>query len=101
MEYKIKEIFERADIKQIREFLIGGTIVANDYYGTYEERLDRNSEDIVFALKRITKDDTDDSRFNEATNDLILALMTYKEVYSEIGMKIGARLMFQLLFEDD
>jgi len=99
MEIDIDKIFERADIKHIREFLIGESVIFNDYDGTYQSRLDRNSEDIFYALKRLSKDD--EKQLGEATDDLILALMTYRDVYSEIGMKIGARIMFQLLYENE
>jgi len=98
METKIKEIFERADIRQIRDFLVGGAIVANDDYGTYKDRLDRNSEDVINSLRLYLKDE---EQYNETTNDLYLALYTYRDVYSEIGMKVGARILFQLLFQND
>jgi len=101
MEINTEGIFERADIKQIREFITGGSITANDFHGTYRERIDKNSEDIIYALKRLAKDYPAENQLNEAINDLFLALYTYRDVYSEIGMKIGARIMFQLLFQDD
>ena len=98
MEIEIKEIFERADMKQIREFILGKGIIAENYYGTYQERLDRDSEDILYALKRLSKDN---NQLNEATQELTEAFLTYRDVFSEIGMKIGARLLFQLLYESD
>ena len=96
MEIKTKEIFEKANIRHFREFLFGGPTVANDYCGTYEERLCRDREDIINSLKRYLKDE---NQFNETANDLTLVLMTYRDVYTEIGMKIGAKIMFEFLSE--
>ena len=98
MEIEIKEIFERADIKQIREFILGKGIIADNYYGTYQERLDRDSEDIFYALKRLSKDD---AQFNESAQELTQTFFAYRDVFTEIGMKIGARLLYQLLLKDE
>ena len=71
MQVNIKEIFERADIKQFRQFLLGGVKTDENCYGTYQERLDRDSEDIIYTLKRILKDSDDkDNKLNESMDDL-------------------------------
>ena len=97
MEIVIKEIFERADMKQIREFILGKGIIAENYYGTYQERLDRDSEDILYTLKRCLKEE---DQLNEAMQELHEAFFAYRDVFTEIGMKVGARLLFQLLYEE-
>jgi hypothetical protein len=97
----MKDIFERTDIKQFREFLFEGGAIEKDFYGTYKERLDRDSEDIIYALKRFTKGNENDDQFNEAMKELTFAFITYRDVFTEIGMKIGARLLYQLLYQDE
>jgi len=98
MEINIKEIFERADIKQFREFILKETIILNNSYGTYQERIDRDSEDILYALKRLSNDDT---QLSESSQELTEALFAYRDVFTEIGIKIGARLLLQLLYEHE
>ena len=100
MEINTKEIFERADIKHFREFVLKENIISNNSYGTYQERLGRDSEDIINSLKRNLKDDENNSPFSEAMEELTIAFFTYRDVYLEIGIKIGARLLLQLLYED-
>jgi len=102
MEINVKEIFKRADIKQIRSFLLDGDgEFDDDCYGTYEERLNRNSEDIINTLRNIiSKDGENVNELHDAMRELTVAFLTYRDVFSEIGMKVGARLLFQLLFDD-
>lgn len=103
MEINVKEIFERANIKQIRAFLLdGGGKIDDNCYGTYKERIERDSEDIVYTLKRLSKDhENGNEKFEEAMNDLSQALQTCRDIYSEMGMLIGAKLLFQLLCESE
>ena len=98
MEYKyIKEIFERADLQQIREYLLGDTSVLERDTRTYEERLKQNCTPIIKRIEKISKDDQElDELFSEYSN----AEEAHKDVFLEIGMKVGARLMFQLLCEN-
>ncbi|MCL2772530.1 MAG: hypothetical protein FWD71_04190 [Oscillospiraceae bacterium] len=96
-----KEIFDRADIKQLRKFLLESGGTDNDCYGTYQERLDRNSEDIMYALIRLSKTSREENQPQAATDDLTAALLTYRDVFTEIGMKVGARLMFQLMYQNN
>jgi len=105
MEIKInaKEIFERADIKHVREFILGKDIIAKNYYGTgtYQERLDRDSEDIIYAIQRLSKESAEENQSDKAMQDLEIALLAYRDVFTEIGMKIGARFLFQLLYQEE
>jgi hypothetical protein len=100
MEIKIEEIYARADIKQIRKFLLDSKVIDECCYGTYENRLYRDSEDVIYALKRLCKSD-EKEELGEVMGDLDAALSAYRDVYTEIGMRIGARLLFQLLCEDE
>jgi len=103
MEIKInvKEILERADIKRIREFILDDVIIADNYDGTYQERIDRDSEEIIYALEKLSKENTEKNHPDETMQDFKIALFAYRDVFTEIGMKIGARLLYQLLHEND
>lgn len=97
MDYKhtyIKEIFARADIQQIREFLIAGVDLDETDERTYGERLEESSRQIVRRIKDSAKDDDELDRiyceYSESTGE-------YMAVFLEVGLKVGARLMFQLL----
>jgi len=102
MENYINKIFERAHIKNIRRFLLEGR-EADEDTGTYEERIDSNSEDIIYTLIRLikNKNDSSDEKLDDAMDNLTTALLTYRDVFTEIGMKIGAKLLFQLLFQNE
>ena len=94
----IEKIFERADIQQIREFLISGLdLIDSPDKRSYGKRLEENSINIIKRLENTAADadDLDETfgYFGDATE-------TCKEVFLEIGMKVGARLLFQLLCED-
>jgi len=98
MEQKnIEEIFERANLQQIREFLLTGMERDKIDHRTYNERLEKDSHDILERIKNISKND---SEFDRIFSEFLEAKITYTEVFLEIGMKVGARLMFQLLYQD-
>ena len=97
----IEQIFERADIQQIRAFLLDNTVIAGNSHGTYQERLNMDSEDIIDTLKNLSKNSGDEKQPEEAMRDLRVALASYRDVFTEIGMKAGARLLYQLLHEGE
>ena len=94
----INQIFERADIQQIREFLLLGLELAEPPdKRPYGERLEEGSLHITNRLKNISKNDDE---LDELYFELGESTEAYKNVFLEIGMKAGARLLFQLLHED-
>lgn len=98
MEHKyIKQIFERADLQQVREFLICGLDPLEPDKRTYAQRLEDSSINILNTLKRTSNEDDELDRAGCYLGD---ATETYRDVFLEIGMKAGARLMFQLLCEN-
>ncbi|MCL2771755.1 MAG: hypothetical protein FWD71_00265 [Oscillospiraceae bacterium] len=99
MEINIKEIFERANMHQIREFLVSGLELDGELdKRSYSERLEEGSLHIVNRIKNTAKDEAELDRvyseFTDATDE-------YMQVFLEIGMKVGARLLAQMLFQDD
>ena len=94
----IKQIFERADIQQIRELLTGGIeLGGSPEKRSYADRLESGS---VYIVKRLRKHSKDEQEFSDMYDDFSKAMIAYANVFLEIGMKIGARLMAQLLFEE-
>ena len=94
----VKKMFERMDLRQIREFLLYSTEDSNIDTENYHERLKQGSDPIYSRLESLCCDET---AHNEAANDLSQALAAHDAVYMEIGMKAGARLIYQLLLSDD
>lgn len=80
----ISGIFERANIQQLREFLLNGVDLIEFEDKSYEQRI---NEDLDKALKSI--------RLNLSKNSLISAVSTYGDVYMEIGLQIGIILATQ------
>ena len=95
MRNRIKEIYARADIKQIRSFVLEGADAFDDFR-TFEQRLEDQKE-IFERLQRLYPDEIE---LDDAVSDLSKALNSYENVYTEIGMQIGARIIYQLLLQD-
>jgi len=99
MQHKyIKEMFARADIQQIREFLVSGLELVESDKKSYGERLDKQSELMIKRIKNISKDEDE---LDEIYSEFSGATDEYMKIFTEIGMKIGARLLFQLLYQDE
>ena len=90
----ISEIFDRANIQNITEYLLWYDGVTKDSKKSYEQRLEE---------KKNTAFDMIDSKFSGMIeNDKITGkIYNYanevKDVYMEIGMQCGAFIVFQLL----
>lgn len=83
--YLIEEIFDRANIQDIRCLLLDG-IDNPGYNGTYEERLKEAEQPVKELLDRIAPPHKQDSAM-----DIIFRYATLtQEVYMEIGLKCGA-----------
>ena len=90
----IDEIFERLDIRQIREFLLNGVECVEVNMKTYEQRID-DAEKPAFDM--IEKKFADEAERDEATNRIYRYATETQDVYMEIGMRCGAVLAMQLL----
>ena len=99
MEINVQEMISRLDLQHIRAFALEelpDPIAINS--GTYSERLKEGNKFMMDRLKNICGNDEE---LDNATNDFLIALSAYSDVYAEIGIKIGARLLFQLLCKND
>ena len=97
MQIDTTEIFRRADIQQIRSFILdNASVEANDL--TYNERLAESNSLMLKRLKKVYKDD--ENELDNALCDFSTMTSTYRDVFTEIGMKANVRIMSQLLCED-
>lgn len=93
----IDEIFLRADIQQIREFLLYGVGELNVDPRTYKERLESAKKRMT---ARLHEEYTDMEEYEEITGLIYTYTSTVETVYMEIGIRTGAILMFDLLREN-
>ena len=88
----IHEIFTRADIQQIREFLLHGTEETSLDPRPYKERIDSAHKAFTARLHRDYPDEKD---FEEVTEPIYHYVNAIEEVYMEIGLQAGAILAAQ------
>ena len=88
----ISEIFTRADIQQIREFLLHGVEENTVDPRPYKERIE--SAHIAFTT-RLHRDYPNEKDFEEITEPIYDYVTATQEVYMEIGLQIGAILAAQ------
>ncbi len=86
----LDDILERADIQQIREFLLYGTEATPDPHPR-KERLDRAHRLLVDYLQTACPDTV------QETLDAVYAYaLTAEEIFMELGLQAGATLACQL-----
>ena len=93
MDY-LDKILQRADVRQIRTFLLHGAEAVELGAHLSAQRLEEESEPIYTRLKALLPD-TD--AYDEAIYDLARAFAAYQDAYLELGVMAGARLARQLL----
>lgn len=93
----ISEIFNRADLQQIREFLLHGAECPEIDRAPYKQRLEEAEK---AALKMINTKFPDRSEYEPITGELYKALGVFRDVYMEIGLQAGVMLAVQLLSGD-
>ena len=88
----IDEIFRRANIQQIRSFLIDGTEDVNPDTRPYTARIEQIQKQCIAKLREDYSD-------VEKCNTMITLMTDYvtavQDVYTEIGLQIGAKLAAQ------
>lgn len=90
----IDEIFKRADIRQIREFLLYGTAELNTDRRTCKERLESMQKRMTVRLREKY---TDTEEYGEITELLFEYIGTVEAVYTEIGLQVGTILTAQIV----
>jgi len=93
MDY-IKKILQRADLRQIRTFLLRGVEDFETGEPASAQRLREESQPIYARLEQLC---ANEDALDEAMADLSRALAAYEEAYLELGVLAGARLARQLL----
>lgn len=88
----IDEIFARADIQQIREFLLHGVEENNLDPRPYKERIESARKSFTVRLHRDYPNEKDFEKVTESIYDYVTAT---EKVYMEIGLQVGAILATQ------
>ena len=86
------EIFRRANIQHIREFLLNGVEAIEVNNKSYEQRIKDARNNVYSFIKDRYPDEND---FEEITNAIFEYVNATQEVYMEIGLKCGAVLAMQ------
>ena len=94
----IKEAISRANLQDIREFLLHGGELCSYRNEPYEAWLKKECDPIYKRLEALFP--TEESR-EQASADLSQALSAYQSVYTELGMKMGAKMLYQLLVSEE
>ena len=90
----LNNILERADLRQIRAFLLHGVEGLENEANSSAQRLREESQPIYARLEKLY---SGEAALDEAIADLARALAAYEETYLELGVKVGARLARELL----
>lgn len=94
--YYVSEIFERANLKQICNFLLYGAEVVEVSDKSYEERIKEADSQIRSIIKeKLTNHNTDDE-IERVINDISNYGIESEQVYMEIGIQCGAMLAMEL-----
>ena len=88
----IEEIFLRADIRQIREFLLHGVEEVNTDPHSSADRLKEAQSRMLAQLQKNCPDGKD---CEEITRPVFFYASVVQEVYMEIGLQVGAILAAQ------
>lgn len=88
----IHEIFMRADIQRIREFLLHG-VDGDPDQRSYQER---TKDAQMHVITNLRKQYQDEHEFEEITGLLYQYAGTIEAVYMEIGIQVGAILVTQI-----
>lgn len=93
----ISEIFERANLQQICNFLLYGTeaVVISDK--SYTERIKEANSKITSIIKEKLSENNDAKEIESVINDILSFSSDSENVYMEIGMQCGAMLCNDLL----
>nr|WP_317413479.1 hypothetical protein [uncultured Solibaculum sp.] len=89
----IDEFFLRADIQQMREFLLNGVEVTCIDPRPYKQRLESVLNPLI---ERLHTDYPDKNKFEEMAELVFLYAGAVEEVYMEIGLQVGAILSAQV-----
>lgn len=90
----ISEIFDRANIQHIREFLLHGVECMGINDKSYKQRIKESGETTFAMIKTKFTDMNEQEKITNEVNGYVSAI---ENVYMEIGLQCGAALANQLL----
>lgn len=89
----LDEIFTRADLQQIRAFLLHGAEESSLDPRPYKERIDNAHRAFTVRLHRDYPNEKD---YEEITGSIYDYAAAIEEIYMEIGLQVGAILAAQI-----
>lgn len=89
----ISEIFERADIQQVRSFLLNGTEDLHIHTDSYEDRIEKTLKKVREKVRELYSNERDCEKMMAIIFDYVTAV---EEVHLEIGLQVGAMLCIQM-----
>ena len=87
----IDDIFTRANLQQLRSFLLDGTETQKVSEEPCEQRLRQGTEGVFRLIQALSPDQSE-----PLETQLMIALAAYEEVFMEIGLRAGMSLSAQL-----
>lgn len=87
----ITEIFERADIRHIREFLLYGSKCREPDNSTYKQRLENSLNNALTLARGCFPEGCE-----QLEDKLLIAANAHEQVYMEIGIQVGMKLAVQI-----
>lgn len=90
----ISEVFRRANIQQIREFLLHGIENTDLTSDAYEVRLKEANRQITSEIKKVV---SDGNKADEAEGIIFSSIGEIIQVYMEVGIQCGVMLCNDLL----
>lgn len=97
MDY-ITEIFNRANIQDIREFLLHGVEEVQYSTKSYKERIDESRKHVNGMIYRKFPDMEENEKIMDSVLDYGSEI---QDVYMEVGLQCGFMLAMQILSNDD
>lgn len=98
MQIEFEQVLKRADIQQLRSFLLYGQPCAESAQASYLERIEKPQQ----AVMEFIQAQYPDRQTFEPIQDVVLdAISAFKDVFLELGMQAGIKLMLQPLDERD
>ncbi len=84
------DVMKRANVMELRAFLLDGAELGKTDSRSYEERLN-SAYALLCRHVPFSKD------YSEADGDVIEALAIFQDVYTELGLRAGAKIALELL----
>lgn len=89
----------RANLQQLREFLLHGVELNELETGNFDERIKRAQKQFTDFMAEKLPQNVNDGNINDISVQMQEYILKIKEIYFEMGLQCGANLSRQLLTE--